>query len=139
MAAMAGALGVRLEKRGAHVLNARGAAPAAADVGRAVRIARAASVVALGAAAVLPAAARRLAEGGALRGAGSRLVAATPAASASAVVPTPPEAHRRRAHAAGAPGGRAPAPTGARRSPGRRFRAAHLPDNAPPRSRHRAA
>jgi adenosylcobinamide-phosphate synthase len=55
MAAMAGALGVRLEKPGAHVLNASGAPPAAADVGRAVRIARAATVLGLGGVSLAPA------------------------------------------------------------------------------------
>lgn len=60
MAAMAGALGVRLEKPGHHVLNAGRALPAAADIGRAVRIARAATVLAL-AGAVTPALATRLA------------------------------------------------------------------------------
>jgi adenosylcobinamide-phosphate synthase len=57
MAAMAGALGVRLEKPGAHLLNALGAAPTAADIGRSVRIARAATLLALGSLAVAPAAA----------------------------------------------------------------------------------
>jgi len=61
MAAMAGALGVRLEKPGAHVLNASGAPPTAADIGRAVRIARAATVLVLGGAAVVPALLRRCA------------------------------------------------------------------------------
>ena len=61
MAAMAGALGVRLEKPGHHVLNAAGAAPTPADIGRAVRIARAATVLAVaGAAMPLPNAGRRL-------------------------------------------------------------------------------
>jgi adenosylcobinamide-phosphate synthase len=55
MAAMAGALGVRLEKRGHYVLNASGAAPGAADIGRSVRIARAASVLALAGTAAGPA------------------------------------------------------------------------------------
>lgn len=64
MAAMAGALGVWLEKPGAHVLNAGGAPPTAADIGRAVRIARAATVLALGGAAVGPALLRRLAAPG---------------------------------------------------------------------------
>jgi adenosylcobinamide-phosphate synthase len=59
MAAMAGALGVRLEKPGAHVLNAAGAVPTAVDIGRAVRIARAATVLALGGVAVGPIALRR--------------------------------------------------------------------------------
>jgi adenosylcobinamide-phosphate synthase len=61
MAAMAGALGVRLEKPGAHVLNAAARQPTAADVGRAVRIARAATVLALGGVAVAPAVLRRVA------------------------------------------------------------------------------
>ena len=60
MAAMAGALGVWLEKPGHHLLNAAGAAPGPADIGRAVRIARAASLLAVGAAAVAPHGARRL-------------------------------------------------------------------------------
>jgi adenosylcobinamide-phosphate synthase len=60
MAAMAGALGVRLEKPGHHVLNARGAAPSAADIGRAVRVARAATVLAVAGLAVAPAVPRRL-------------------------------------------------------------------------------
>jgi len=60
MAAMAGALGVRLEKPGVHVLNAHGAAPTAADIGRAVRITRAAVVLALGGTAVAPLVGRRL-------------------------------------------------------------------------------
>jgi len=54
MAAMAGALGVRLEKPGHHVLNPAAAFPRAVDVGRAVRIARAATVLALGAAVAGP-------------------------------------------------------------------------------------
>jgi adenosylcobinamide-phosphate synthase len=61
MAAMAGALGVRLEKPGHHVLTPQGAAPTAADVGRSVRIARAATVLALGGVAAGPAVSRRLA------------------------------------------------------------------------------
>jgi adenosylcobinamide-phosphate synthase len=61
MAAMAGALGVRLEKPGHHVLNADGAAPGAADVARAVRIARAATVLGLGGIAAGDAVARRIA------------------------------------------------------------------------------
>jgi cobalamin biosynthesis protein CobD/CbiB len=48
---------VRLEKPGAHLLNALGAAPTAADIGRSVRIARAATLLALGSLAVAPAAA----------------------------------------------------------------------------------
>jgi len=60
MAAMAGALGVRLEKPGHHVLNNGGTAPGAADVARAVRIARAATVLALGGIAAGPALARRV-------------------------------------------------------------------------------
>jgi adenosylcobinamide-phosphate synthase len=60
MAAMAGALGVRLEKPGHHVLNPQGAAPTAADVGRSVRIARAATVLALGGVAAGPAVSGRL-------------------------------------------------------------------------------
>ena len=47
MAAMAGALGVRLEKRGHYVLNAEGRAPAAHDITRARRIVFAASLVAV--------------------------------------------------------------------------------------------
>jgi adenosylcobinamide-phosphate synthase len=54
MAAMAGALGVRLEKPGHHVLNGGGLAPGAADVGRAIRIARAATALGVGAAWVAP-------------------------------------------------------------------------------------
>lgn len=54
MAAMAGALGVRLEKPGHHVLNARGADPCAADVGRAIRVARAATVLGLAGVAAVP-------------------------------------------------------------------------------------
>jgi adenosylcobinamide-phosphate synthase len=54
MAAMAGALGVRLEKPGHHVLNASRGLPAPADIGRAVRIARAATVLAAGAAVLGP-------------------------------------------------------------------------------------
>jgi adenosylcobinamide-phosphate synthase len=61
MAAMAGALGVRLEKPGVHVLHALGAQPTAADIGRAVRIARAATVLALGCTAVAPRVGRRVA------------------------------------------------------------------------------
>jgi adenosylcobinamide-phosphate synthase len=61
MAAMAGALGVRLEKPGHHVLNARGVSPSSADIGRAVRVARAATVLAVGALAVAPTAYRSLA------------------------------------------------------------------------------
>jgi adenosylcobinamide-phosphate synthase len=61
MAAMAGALGVRLEKPGHHVLNPDGAAPCAADIGRSVRIARAATVLALGAVAAGPALSRTVA------------------------------------------------------------------------------
>jgi len=61
MAAMAGALGVRLEKPGHHVLNAGGHAPGPADIGRAVRIARAATLLALGAVAVTPKPARHAA------------------------------------------------------------------------------
>jgi len=68
MAAMAGALGVRLEKRGAHVLNAAARQPTAADVGRAVRIARVATLLGLGATAAAPAVGRRLAAGRAGRG-----------------------------------------------------------------------
>jgi adenosylcobinamide-phosphate synthase len=60
MAAMAGALGVRLEKPDHHVLNAAAAAPGAADVARAVRIARAATVLGLGGIAMAPALARRV-------------------------------------------------------------------------------
>ena len=54
MAAMAGALGVRLEKPGAHVLNASARTPDAADIGRSIRIARAATALALGGTAVGP-------------------------------------------------------------------------------------
>jgi len=54
MAAMAGALGVRLEKRGHHVLNARGADPQPGDVGRAIRVARAATVLGLAGVAAMP-------------------------------------------------------------------------------------
>jgi adenosylcobinamide-phosphate synthase len=61
MAAMAGALGVRLEKPGHHLLNARGAAPGAADIGRAMRVARAATMLAVGSLAGGPAVLRRLA------------------------------------------------------------------------------
>jgi len=61
MAAMAGALGVRLEKPGHHLLNPGGRAPAAADIGRAVRVARAATVLAVGSLAISPAVVRRLA------------------------------------------------------------------------------
>ena len=61
MAAMAGALGVRLEKPGHHALNASRALPTATDIGRAVRIARAATVLALGGAAAGPLLARRMA------------------------------------------------------------------------------
>lgn len=46
MAAMAGALGVRLTKRGAYELGAGGRAPQAEDIGRAVRLARAAAMLA---------------------------------------------------------------------------------------------
>lgn len=60
MAAMAGALGVRLEKPGHHVLNPGGAAPGAADIARAVRIARAATLLGLGGIAAGDALARRL-------------------------------------------------------------------------------
>jgi adenosylcobinamide-phosphate synthase len=67
MAAMAGALGVRLEKPGVHVLNAGGAAPTAADIGRAVRITRAATALALGCTAVAPGLGRRVVRRG-LRG-----------------------------------------------------------------------
>lgn len=49
MAAMAGALGVRLEKRGHHVLHAGGRDPRPADVVRSVRIARGATVLTLAA------------------------------------------------------------------------------------------
>lgn len=61
MAAMAGALGVRLEKPGHHVLNPAQALPCAVDIGRAVRIARAATVLAAGAAACAGPVARRVA------------------------------------------------------------------------------
>jgi adenosylcobinamide-phosphate synthase len=61
MAAMAGALGVRLEKPGAHVLNAAARPPTPADVGRSVRIARAATLLALAGTAVGPVALRRAA------------------------------------------------------------------------------
>jgi adenosylcobinamide-phosphate synthase len=63
MAAMAGALGVRLEKPGAHVLNASGAPPTAADIGRAVRIARFATVVGLGGVSLAPGLLTRAAPG----------------------------------------------------------------------------
>jgi adenosylcobinamide-phosphate synthase len=46
MAAMAGALGVRLSKRGLYVLNARGRAPRPFDIARACRIVAAAAVLA---------------------------------------------------------------------------------------------
>jgi cobalamin biosynthesis protein CobD/CbiB len=46
MAAMAGALGVRLTKRDVYSLNDAGAAPCAADIARARRIALAATTVA---------------------------------------------------------------------------------------------
>lgn len=46
MAAMAGALGVTLTKRGAYTLGAPGRAPEAADIGRAIRLARAAAILA---------------------------------------------------------------------------------------------
>ena len=39
MAAMAGALGVRLPKRGTYDFNAEAPAPVASDIGRALRIA----------------------------------------------------------------------------------------------------
>jgi adenosylcobinamide-phosphate synthase len=58
MAAMAGALGVRLEKAGHHVLNAGGRDPGPADVLRAVRIARAATGACLVGCAALPRPAR---------------------------------------------------------------------------------
>jgi adenosylcobinamide-phosphate synthase len=61
MAAMAGALGVRLEKPGHHVLNAPRELPTAADIGRAVRIARAATVLAASAAVLGPPLAARIA------------------------------------------------------------------------------
>jgi adenosylcobinamide-phosphate synthase len=54
MAAMAGALGVRLEKRGHHVLNAEGRPCRAADIGRAAATVRAATAGALAACALLP-------------------------------------------------------------------------------------
>lgn len=59
MAAMAGALGVRLEKRGHYLLNARAREPGAHDIGRARRIALGgAAAGALGAAALVALAAR---------------------------------------------------------------------------------
>jgi len=54
MAAMAGALGVRLEKVGHHVLNSGGRDPGSADVLRAVRIARAATGMCVLGCAALP-------------------------------------------------------------------------------------
>jgi adenosylcobinamide-phosphate synthase len=54
MAAMAGALGVRLEKRGHHVLNAEGRPCGPADIGRAAATVRAAAAGALAACALLP-------------------------------------------------------------------------------------
>ena len=55
MAAMAGGLGVRLEKRGHHVLNPGGRPCLPGDVHRAVAAARAAAVAAVGVCALLPA------------------------------------------------------------------------------------
>ena len=52
MAAMAGALGVRLEKRGHHLLNPRGRPCRPADVERAARTVRAASLAGLAACAL---------------------------------------------------------------------------------------
>lgn len=53
MSAMAGALGVRLEKRGAYVLGAEFPPPSPADLGRALRVARRAMLGAAAALAVL--------------------------------------------------------------------------------------
>ncbi|HVS44801.1 MAG TPA: adenosylcobinamide-phosphate synthase CbiB [Candidatus Dormibacteraeota bacterium] len=55
MAAMAGGLGVRLEKRGHHVLNGGGRPCRPADVHRAVATVRAAAVAAVGVCSLLPA------------------------------------------------------------------------------------
>jgi len=54
MAAMAGALDVRLEKPGHHILNATGRPPCPADIRAAMRIVRVATVVGLLACAALP-------------------------------------------------------------------------------------
>jgi cobalamin biosynthesis protein CobD/CbiB len=51
MAAMAGALGVTLEKRGAYRLG-EGPGPAPADIGRAVRVVAAAAALVISAAAL---------------------------------------------------------------------------------------
>lgn len=59
MAAMAGALGVSLSKRGAYTLNPSGRAPTPADIGRAERIVAAASGLALALASVIGAATTR--------------------------------------------------------------------------------
>lgn len=55
MAAMAGGLGVRLEKRGHHVLNPGGRPCRPADIHRAVAAVRAAAVAAVGVCALVPA------------------------------------------------------------------------------------
>lgn len=52
MAAMAGALGVRLEKPGHYVLNAGGRPPTAGDIGSAIAVVRAATALVLGACAI---------------------------------------------------------------------------------------